>query len=328
MSVHVSWYVSALTLLWLLENASFCLADYLSRRRFACGYGGFVIGALGVVVVPIFNPFVNTLDWPYGTPDPMSYRALSGFLWSGMHAYFAGTLLAFVVHQRAASGAPPVPYLATLAFASLLGIFFVPLDWYGEAWVQKVFWKMAGLLPIFAVLVVGLVEGGTAPTLPPRYPSNAAMQYLLPCRDGHGALPARSRPCSACHLMTTWTTLTPLSLEPITGETSGAADPMAWLLARGYLPLLGKHLSYTTYLLQAPVANFLMGPHMTDFVGYPERSSSSAVFAFGVLLPVILFFAALLNILVQQPAVTLYSRMCVAAAASPSQNAAPAALPA
>lgn len=84
-----SWYVSALLLMWLLENASFALAARVMASEWAWLVAGLLVWVAAWPWARLWDAF-----WD---PEWLAIPALN-FL----HFYFAGVALAVLVHQRAA----------------------------------------------------------------------------------------------------------------------------------------------------------------------------------------------------------------------------------
>jgi hypothetical protein len=268
--------MSALTLLWLLENAFFQCAEYLVRRSWCRswfgGFGGYVVGAAGIVLWTVFWPFTNGTPWPYGSRS-LTVESYSWLL-SGLQTYFGGVLLAFLVHHRAAVGATRIPCLASFCAASLLILYCSPIPPFldnGQTVIFTVFYQMSGLSPIFALLVLGVVESTAS---------------------------------------------------------DGPLDPLTWLLSQGWLPSLGRHFAYTTYIVQAPINNLLQSEHMRAWLGYPGDAAAPVVYMFLILLPAIFASAAILEWVVQRPAAALYGRFITGSAAASALQASTAKHPA
>jgi hypothetical protein len=152
--------VSALMALWFLEVPAFALAESMVRRgRLYCnGYGGYITGFLLIGLWAVFWPWTNVLTDYYLAPTEewTHVRALGA-----IHVYFAGMLLAFLMHQRAADGLKPFRNMALISVIILFFIFIFPLD-------VPIVMKCCGtvgdhlgpgtLMPLHAMLLVGLCE--------------------------------------------------------------------------------------------------------------------------------------------------------------------------
>lgn len=145
-----TWYVSCLAFFWLFETAFFELAAAAARR----GSLGFVEGLGGIVLW--------MLVWPYaGLPEVWNkFPLVSGLQriepLCFVHHYFAGVLLAFFIHHRAAIGAPPL----LCGFASTIGTLAMILVFMIDGGVNPYTHEQFGtLLPIFALMIIGMVEG-------------------------------------------------------------------------------------------------------------------------------------------------------------------------
>jgi hypothetical protein len=74
-----------------------------------------------------------------------------------LHHYFAGALLAFVLHRRAAAGQPAVPWLGSASLIALGAVYLTSPD-YNKVIHQL--GKQAGiLLPLYLGVVAGFAEG-------------------------------------------------------------------------------------------------------------------------------------------------------------------------
>ena len=105
------WYVSAIAGCWLLEPFFFELAAHLNR------HDQLHIGALGCVLWAIVNPYCQCPLIPFYPKAKTEYdRWWCDTLGpSCFHQVFAGVLLAFVLHTRAARGDATIPWLASMS---------------------------------------------------------------------------------------------------------------------------------------------------------------------------------------------------------------------
>lgn len=148
-----SWFVSVLMGCWLLEAPAFRLGAHLCRLRHTA-----VWSALLFVVWVLAWPWARCpLTWNqrwWNAVDVLTY----------IHLYAAGAVLAHVMHARAARGAPALSWAASVAAAGLAALFALDTRWLLGTRADPMFidhWthKVGLLLPLHALLVVGLAEG-------------------------------------------------------------------------------------------------------------------------------------------------------------------------
>jgi len=160
------WYVSALLMLWLLENACFCAAAALARRgRFM----GPAIGLAACFIWPFIWPFAGV---PYAPCDWFDYRTrAAGFdlsSWRNVPAfryvecYVSGVFLAFLLSARADVG-HTTRWAASAASGLLLLVFCLDTSWWGDfnvrTWAARHLIYSPALMPLHWLLIVGLAEG-------------------------------------------------------------------------------------------------------------------------------------------------------------------------
>ena len=147
------WFVSVLAFYWLIENSLFELFALVCRQGTPTafplnGVGAAFTGLLSWVVYVVW--IGSDQIWPTLTslevPRTLTFA----------HHYAAGVWLAFFLHQR--THRPPMlfGFASCVATASLVGIFFVPL---GHDAISDWARDIGLLLPLWALLIAGMVEG-------------------------------------------------------------------------------------------------------------------------------------------------------------------------
>lgn len=140
------WFISTLAGFWLVEEAAFMAVSTLWH-----------INASLVIVI-------SCAVWVCGIMSLVAFpRMVGGFLLTSMPffhylpSYLSGIVVAFVLHDRACRGCPPLRFGASICILLLVIVFQLHLgnDTFIDIWFKK-----AGiLLPVHCLLMLGLSEG-------------------------------------------------------------------------------------------------------------------------------------------------------------------------
>ena len=161
-----AWYVSVLVFLWLLENA-FVLASVALCRRAGMGRVPWA-GVLAVCLWVWAWPFA-LLPWPWRALGVSEIPILAY-----LHMPLCGALTAGWLHSRAATGRPPLRYVATCSAALLVALYCTAPAWLGSKelvsgasqYIDRLGHEVGVLLPLQCALIAGGCSH-TSPT-PPR----------------------------------------------------------------------------------------------------------------------------------------------------------------
>ena len=120
------WFVSALVACWLVENLMLRLASVAARGPWWRPWVTFLLLLPAYAVLCPLASFYPLLGNRQALPglEPVSYYIIDALV--HLHHFFAGGLLAFVLHRRAEQGRPAVPWAASISLVGFVAICFTP----------------------------------------------------------------------------------------------------------------------------------------------------------------------------------------------------------
>ena len=161
-----AWYISALVLPWLLENAVFAASTACVATTSAA-----VFTAAALVIWVVCFPFCEfPLLWEVDEGaaannnmlsfDPSYHRPtiaqILGLKY--VHLYFMGACVAHLLHARAARGARAIPCAASIGLALALALCFLPIDVRDSAGAWWTNGLISPWMPAHVLLLIGCVE--------------------------------------------------------------------------------------------------------------------------------------------------------------------------
>eukprot|EP00966_Prymnesium_polylepis_P030654 713564-Prymnesium_polylepis.1 len=117
------WFISALVACWLLERLMLRLASLGARRPLLTALVLFPLYVLLCPWASLYPVWANYRVFPWlSTWSPLQHGYV---VWATVHLhhYYAGALLAYVLHRRAADGRTAVPWLGTVSMLAMAAVF-------------------------------------------------------------------------------------------------------------------------------------------------------------------------------------------------------------